>query len=111
MGSSAYKFLSPAGQSLWHRDAKGDQHGMEQHSDVGHSAVSTVVWSLPQLYFESVFSTLLGVFDKCLGTPDGQCGISPGAYLWVALLWGHGYSDHMYRYLRCVSLPDVSAVT
>ena len=30
-------------------DAKGDQCGMEQHSGVWSSAVTAVVWSLPQL--------------------------------------------------------------
>ena len=34
-------------------DAKGDQSGVEQHSGVWSSAVSAVVWSLPQLYLES----------------------------------------------------------
>ena len=34
-------------------DTKGDQHDMEQHSGVWSSAVSAVVWNLPQFYFES----------------------------------------------------------
>ena len=34
-------------------DAKGDQHGMGQHPGVWSSAVSAVVWSLPQLYLGS----------------------------------------------------------
>ena len=34
-------------------DAKGDQCGVEQHSGMWSSAVSAVVWSLPQLYLES----------------------------------------------------------
>ena len=80
-----------------------------------------------------VHSTLLGLFDEYLGildtkwqfspgaygwymaalldTPVGKYGISPGAYLWGVLLCGHSCSDHMCRYLRCVSLPDVSALT
>ena len=79
------------------------------------------------------YSTLLGLFDKCLGTPDakwgmypgacgwytiallntpvGKCGISPGAYLWVVPLCRPVCSGLMCRYLRCVSLPDVSALT
>ena len=69
------------------------------------------------------------VFTKCLGIPNAKWGICPGAYgrymavlldtpavkwgifpggyLWVVLLCRHGCSDHMCRYLRCVSLPDV----
>ena len=92
-------------------DAKGDQCGVEQHSGMWSSAVSAVVWSLPQLYLESGILHPSGSFDKCLGTPDAKCGISPGAYLWAVPLCSHGCSDHMCRYLRCVSLPDVSALT
>ena len=92
-------------------DAKGDQCGMEQHSGVGSSAVSTVMWSLPQLYLESCILDLSGSFDNCLGIPDGKWGISPGAYLLVVLLCRQGCSGHMCRYLRCVFLPDVSALT
>ena len=33
-------------------DAKGDQRGVEQHCGVWSSAVSAVLWSLPQLYLE-----------------------------------------------------------
>ena len=80
-----------------------------------------------------VYSTLLGLFNKCLGTPDANCGIfptacgwymavlldtpasrsgiSPGAYLWVVPLCRHGCFDLGYRYLKRVSLPDVSALT
>ena len=65
---------------------KGDQRGVEQHSGVQSLAVSAVVWNLPHLYLESVYSTLLGLFNKCLDTPDSKCGISPGAYLWMVLL-------------------------
>ena len=115
-------------------DAKGDQRGMGQHSGVWSSAVSAVVWNLPQLYLENgVHPPLLGLFDKCLGTPDakwgmypgaygwytiallntpvGKCGISPGAYLWVVPLCRPVCSGLMCRYLRCVSLPDVSVLT
>ena len=41
-----------------------------------------------------------GSLDKCLGTPDGEWGIFPGAYLWVVLLCRHGYSGHVYKYRR-----------
>ena len=54
------------------------------------------------------YSSLLGLFDKCLGTPAGECGISPGDYLWVVLLCKHGCSDHVGRY---VSLSDVFTLT
>lgn len=60
---------------------------------------------------KTVYSTLLGLFDKCLGTPDSKCGISPGAYLWVVPLCRRGSSNHMCRYLGCVFLPDVSSMT
>ena len=92
-------------------NAKGDQRGMEQLSGVWSSAVSTVMWSLPQLYLESCILDLSGSFDNCLGIPDGKWGISPGAYLLVVLLCRQGCSGHMCRYLRCVFLPDVSALT
>ena len=29
-----------------------------------------------------VSSTLLGLFNKCLGTPDAKWGICPGTYAW-----------------------------
>ena len=58
-----------------------------------------------------VYSTFLGLFDKCFGTPDAKWGISPGAYLWVVPLSRHSCSDHMCKYLRCASLPDASGVT
>ena len=91
-------------------DAKGDQHGMEQHSGVWSSALSSGL-GLTQLYLESGVLYPSGSFDKCLGIPDGKWEISPGPYPWVVPLCRHGYSDHVYRYLRCVSLPDVSALT
>ena len=92
-------------------NAKGDQHGMEQHSGVRSSAVSAVVWSLPQLYLETGGLPPSGSFDKCLDIPDTNCGICPGPYLWVVPLCRHGRSNHMCRYLSCVSSPDVSALT
>ena len=47
-------------------DAKGDHHDMEQHSGVWSSAVSAVVWNLPQLDLESGDSTLLGLLINVL---------------------------------------------
>ena len=63
-------------------DAKGDQRGMGQHSGVWSSAVSAVVWSLPQLYPESGGLHPPGSLDKCLGTSDAKGGTHAGAYLW-----------------------------
>ena len=51
---------------------------MEQHSGVWSLAVSAVAWSLPQLYPESGVLHRSGTLDKCLGTPDGKWGLSPG---------------------------------
>ena len=56
-------------------------------------------------------STLLGLFDKHLDTHAGKCGIAPGAYLWVVPPCRHGDPDHVCRYLKYVSFPDVSALT
>ena len=82
---------------------------------------STLVWGaqLSQQWsgaclsyaLEVVYSTLLDFFDKCLATSDAKCGIFPEAYLWVVLLCRPGCFDHVCRYLRCVSMPDVSALT
>ena len=132
VGSGADKILSPSGQSL-QRLLPRDQRGMEQHFGAWSSAVSAVLWSLPQLYLESGVLHPSGSLAKCLGTPDdnwgicpgaygwymavllgildGKCGISPGPYVWVVLLCRRGYSGHTCRYLRCVFLPDVSSVT
>ena len=73
-----------------------------------------------------VYSTLLSLFDKCLGTldakwgiclgtygwymavlldtPAGKYGISPGSYLWVVLLCRQGSSDYLCKYLSYVFL-------
>ena len=91
-------------------DAKGDQSGVEQHSGAWNSAVSAVGWNLPQLYLESGVLHPSGSLDRCLGTPETKWGISPGAYLWVVLLCRHSCSDHVCRYLTCVSLPHVFAL-
>ena len=92
-------------------NAKGDQCDMKEHFGVWSSAVSAVVWSLPQLYLGSGILYFSGSLDKCLGTPDGKRGLSPGTCLWVVPLCRHGCSDYVCRYLRCFSLPDVSRVT
>ena len=59
-----------------------------------------------------VYSTLLGLLIS-LGTPDGKWGICSGAYVWymAVLLARHDCFDHVYRYLRCASLPVISALT
>ena len=61
-------------------DAKGDQHGVEHHSGVWSLAVPAVVWRACLSYtLKVLYSTLLGLFDKCLGTPEAKWGFSPGA--------------------------------
>ena len=61
-------------------DAKGGQRGVEQLSGVWSSAVSAVVWSLPQLHLDSGGLHPSGSLDKCLGTCGAKWGICPGAY-------------------------------
>ena len=53
-------------------DAKRDQCGVEQHSGMWSSAVSAVVWRLPQLHLESGGLHPSGSFGKCLGTSDAK---------------------------------------
>ena len=129
VGSRAEEVPSPAGQSLWWPMPR------ENSSTLACGARLSQQWSGTCLShtLKVVHSTLLGLSDKCLGTPDakwgifqgahgwymavlldtpaGKCGISPGPYLWLVLLCRHGYSNYMCRYLRCVSLPDVPALT
>ena len=52
VGNRVDEVLRPAGKRLWWLMPKGDQHGMEQLCGVWSSAVSAVLWSLPQLYLE-----------------------------------------------------------
>ena len=105
-------------------DAKGDEHGVEQHSGVWSWAVSAVVRSLPQLHLDSGAFHPSGSFDKCLGSPDGKCGISQEpVYGWsrsadtavlvtcASILGVTPCQIHMCRYLRCNSLPNVLTVT
>ena len=53
---------------------------MEQHSGV--EARLSLQWSGTGLSYtlKVVYSTLLGLFNKCLGTLDANWGIFPGAY-------------------------------
>ena len=125
--------FSPAGQSL--------RCPMPRDISVARSSTGLCGAQLSQqcsgtclcYTLKMVYSTLLGLFDKCLCTHDamcgispgaygcymavlldslaGKCGMSPGAYLWVVLLCRHGCSDHTGRYFRCVSLPDMSVLT
>ena len=111
VGSRADEVLSPAGR------ASG---GQCQGRSVWHGAA---LWCVElgclssglepaSLYLESgVYSTLLGLFDKCLGTPGAKWGICPGAHQWVVPLCRHGCSDHVGRYCRYVSLPYVFTLT
>ena len=106
VGSRADEVLSPVGQSL--------QWPVPREISVVWSgplvcgAQLSQQWSGACLSYtlRVVYSTLLGLLDKCLGTPDTNWGICPGAYLWMALLCRHGCSDHMCRYLRHVCLLD-----
>lgn len=103
VGGKADKVLRPAA------DVKGDQYGAAlwcvKLGCLG-SGLESACYALKKVY-----STPLGLFDKCLGTPDGKCGISPGAYLWVVPFCRRGSSNHMCRYLGCVFLPDMSSMT
>ena len=124
---------SPAGQSLWRLMPR--EISVVWSSTLVCGAWLSQRWSGTCLSYtlESVIPTLLGLFDKCLGIPDanwgicpgtygwhlavlldtpsGKYGIFPGACLWVVPLCRHGCSDHVCRYLECVSLPDVFTLT
>ena len=111
VGSREDEILSPSGQSL--------QRPIPRKISMAWSSTLVCETRLSQQWpgtflgytLKGVDSTLLGLFDKCLGNSDAKWGTSLGGYLWVVLLCRHGYSDHMCRYLKCVSLPDVSALT
>ncbi|KAF6119901.1 hypothetical protein HJG60_010284 [Phyllostomus discolor] len=111
MGSKAGKVLSPAGQSLWQPMAR--QISVVWSSTLVCGSQLSQQWCGPCLNntLKMLYSTILGPFKRCLGTPNAKCGISPGDYLRVVPLCKHCCSDHMGRYLKCVSLPDVSALT
>lgn len=89
--SKADKVLSPAGQNLWQL-MPGEIRVL--HSTLVCEAQLCQQWSGNCLSYtlKMVYSTLLGLFDKCLGTPNGKCGISQGAYLWVVPLCRSGSS-------------------
>ena len=72
-------------------DAKGDQRGA---ATLGFGAQLSQQWSGACLSctFKVVSSTLLHLFDKCVGTPDAKWGICPGVFLWVVPLCRHGCS-------------------
>ena len=133
VGSRADKVLSPAGQGLWWVVMR--EITVAWSSVVlGCGARLSQQWSGACLSYtwKVVHSPHLGLFNKCLGTPDarygicpgaygcymavllgtpaGKWGISPGASLWVVPLCRQGCSDPMCQYLRSVSLPDVSAL-
>ena len=93
-------------------NAKGDLCVVEQHSGVWSPAVSAVVWSLPQLYLKVVYSTLLGLLLSILAPllASGEFPQEP-VDRWSFRLYRQSCSDHMCRYLRCVSLPAVSVLT
>ena len=61
------------GRSAWH-----------QSSTLVCGARLSQQWSGACLSYTSkvVYSTLLGLFDKCPGTPDAKWGICPGAYVY-----------------------------
>ena len=111
VGSRAGEVLSPAGQSPQRPMPR--EMSVAWSSTLVHGAQQSQQWSGACLSYtlRVVCSTLLGLFDKCLGTPDTKWGLCPGVYLWVVPLCRHGCSDHVCRYLRCVSLPDMSILT
>ena len=85
-------------------NAKGNQHGVEQHSGVWSSEACL------SCTLENAVPDPSGSLDTCLYTPDGKWGISPGVHLWVVLFYRYGCSGHLFRYLRCVSLLNVFSV-
>ena len=91
-------------------DAKGDQHGVGQHLDVCVAQLSQQ-WSGACLSYtlKVVHSTLLGLLISVLA-PLMASGEFPQE---LVCGWScrHGCSGHAFRYLRCVSLPDVSSMT
>ena len=133
VGSRVDGVLSPAGQSL--RQLMPREIRVAWSSTLVCGARLSQQWSGTCLSctLKVGYYTLLGLSDKCLVTPGakwgifsraygwdmavvldspaGKCRISPGAHLWVVLLCRQGCSDHMCRYLWCVSLSDVSVLT
>ena len=108
VGRREDKLLSSARRSLWWLMPR--ETSVVWSSTLVCGAQLSQQWSGACLSYtlKVAYSSLLGLFDKCLGTPAGECGISPGDYLWVVLLCKLGCSDHVGRY---VSLSDVSSMT
>ena len=111
VGSRAGEVLSPAWQSLGQTMPR--EISVVWSSTLGCGTQLSQQWYGTCLSYTLtvVDSSLLGLFDKCFGSRDAKQGICPGAYLWVVLLCRLGCSGHICRYLRHVSLPDVSALT
>lgn len=136
VSSRGDKVLSPLGQSLWQPMPR--EISMAWSSTLVCRAQLSQQWSGACLRYTLkvvhstllVFFFLLSVLEPSmaseefsqeptygwymailLGTLDGNWGTFPGLYLWVVPLCRHSCSDHMSRYVRCVSLPDVSTLT
>ena len=131
--SRADKVRRPAGQSL--RQPMPREISMVWSSTLMCGARLSQQWSgpAPVIPLRVLYSTLLGLFDKCLGSPpakwgicpgacrwytaillhipNGKWGVSPGSYRWAVVLCRPGCSGHVCRYLKCVSLPDVFTLT
>ena len=133
-GSRADGVLSPAGQSL--QQLMPREISMAWSSTLVCGVQLSQQWSGACLRYtlKEVYSTFLGFLISVLeplmaseefsqepicewykaillGTLDGNWGTFPGACLWVVPFCRPGCSDHVCRYVRCVSLPDVSALT
>ena len=103
VGSRAGKAPHPAGQSLWWPMPK--EVSVAWSSPLGCGAGLTQQWSGACLSctWKVVDSALLGLSDKCLGSPGSKHGISVGACLRVVPLWRHSCSDHVCSCLgRCL---------
>ena len=111
VSSRADEVLSLAGQSLWKLMPR--ETSMVWNSTLVCGAQQSQKWSRNCFSYtlKVGYSTILGLFDKYLGTPDAKWGISPEAYLWVFPPCRRGCSDHVCRYRGYVSFPDVSALT
>ena len=111
VGSRAGKVFSPAGLSLQRPMPREISMAWSSTLGCGACLLSSGLEPASVTPWKGGVLHPSGSFDTCLGTPDAKCGISPGSQLWVVPLCRHDYSHHMCRHLRCVSLPDVSALT
>ena len=77
VSSKADEVLSPAGQSLWWPMPR--EINMVRSSTLVCGAQLSQQWSGACLSytFKGMYSTLLGLFDKCLDTSDAKYGIFP----------------------------------